>query len=227
MSTKKVLIEGVGEVLISKRKGQHNIRISISGPVIKVTQPYLLPFAAGESFLKSRTSWITEHLKPAKTYVSGQKLTDTISLLFRRSERTSIGSKLFDTSLVVLLPKGNYPEDPDVQTYIDKKLVSLLRSRAESFLPGRVAELASLFGFTYKSVQVKQLKRRWGSCNSKKELVFNLNLVSLDSLHIDYVILHELTHTIHMNHGEKFWAHLEAVFPGCKKVAKVVRRYNV
>ena len=227
MSSKKILLEGIGEVLISKRKGQRTIRISISGTAIKVTQPYLLPFAAGEAFLKSRTAWIVEHLKPAETYSSGQKLTDTTTLLFRRSERATIGSKLFDSSLVVLLPRGSYPEDPDVQSYIAKKVTSLLRGKAESFLPRRVAELAKMFGFTYKSVQVKQLKRRWGSCNSKKELVFNLNLMSLDSLHIDYVILHELTHTIHMNHGEEFWSHLESVFPGCKKVAKVVRRYNV
>ena len=100
-----------------------------------------------------------------------------------------------------------------------------MRGDAEEYLPTRVAELAEMFGFSYKSVQVKLLKRRWGSCNSKKELVFNLNLMSLDALHIDYVILHELTHTIHMNHGPEFWAHMESVMPNSKKIAKDVRHY--
>ena len=76
----------------------------------------------------------------------------------------------------------------------------------------------------YKSVGVKQLTRRWGSCSSKKDITFNLRLMTLQSEYIDYVIFHELTHTQHMNHGSEFWAKLEQVYPGAKKTAKIVRR---
>ena len=213
----------VGDIVIAKRRGQRSIRVTVNGSIVKVTQPTWLPFSAGEKFIEQRLSWIKEHHKPVEVYVSGQYISRDRQLSFARSSRLTIGSRVSENDFCVLLPAHKYPEDADVQTYIQKKLISILRSDAEDYLPGRVLELARMFGFGYKSVQVKLLKRRWGSCNSKKELVFNLKLMSLDQLHIDYVILHELTHTVHMKHGDKFWTHMESVMPGAKKIAKTVR----
>jgi predicted metal-dependent hydrolase len=227
MSTKTVHYSGVGDIIIAKRKGQRAIRVSINSNLVKVTQPAWLPFSASEKFIDERLDWIKEHVKPPVVLVEGSPFGISHTLHFQRANRTSIGSKLDHNQFTVLLPKDKYPEDLDVQAYIQKKLTAKLRSDAETYLPARVAELADMFDFRYKSVQVKLLKRRWGSCNSRKELVFNLNLMSLDALHIDYVILHELTHTVHMNHGAEFWAHMESVMPNSKRIAKAVRHYSV
>jgi predicted metal-dependent hydrolase len=226
MSTKTVHVEGVGNIVIAKRKGQRSIRVSINGSVVKVSQPSWLPFSAGEKFIEQKLDWIKDNIKPQEIMQEGSMI-GRRTLRFERANRTSIGSHESSDQLVVLLPPHHYPEDPTVQDYLQKKSVTLLRRDAEEYLPGRVAELADMFGFSYNSVQVKLLKRRWGSCNSKKELVFNLNIMSLDTLHIDYVILHELTHTIHMNHGSDFWEHMETVMPNSKKIAKDVRHYKL
>ena len=225
MSTKIVNYDEIGDIVISKRKGQRAIRVTINSNRVKVTQPSWLPFSAGEKFIAERLDWIKEHVKPLDVLLEGSPFGLMHTLHFQRADRSSIGSKLYTDQFIVLLPKDRYPEDLDVQSYIQKKLTTKLRSDAESYLPGRVSELANMFGFSYKSVQVKLLKRRWGSCNSKKELVFNLNLMSLDALHIDYVILHELTHTLYMNHGAEFWVHMESVMPNSKRIAKAVRHY--
>lgn len=223
MSSKTVQIDGVGDVVIIKRRGQRSIRVTVNGSVVRVSQPIWLPFSAGEAFIKQRQSWVAEHLKPSEVLIEGSSLGSTHTLHFVRGNSANLRSKLAGYQLIVQLPPSIYPQDAEVQEFVRKKQVSLLRTSAEDYLPKRVAELAGLFDYTYKSVQVKQLKRRWGSCNSKKELTFNLNLVSLDPLHVDYVILHELTHTVHMNHGSEFWAHLESVLPNAKKIAKAVR----
>jgi len=227
MSTKIVQRDGIGDIVITKRKAQRAIRITINGNKVRVTQPSWLPFAAGEKFINDRLAWIKDHVKPTEALLEGALFGREHTLHFQKTDRSSIGSKNGLGEFTVLLPRSKYPEDADVQDYIHKKLTAITRSDAESYLPTRVAELADMFGFTFKSVQVKQLKRRWGSCNSKKELTFNLNLMTLDSLHIDYVILHELTHTIHMNHGSEFWDHMESVMPNSKKIAKAVRHYSV
>jgi predicted metal-dependent hydrolase len=225
VATKILHIDQIGDIQITKRKGQRTIRLTIQGEIAKVTQPAWLPYSAGESFAKARIEWIKEHIKTPHIYEGGQSI-GSLTLQFARSSGTSLSSKQSSSTLEIRLPAGRYPADADVQQYVARKATALTRASGEEFIPKRVAELATMFGFKYRSVQIRQLKRRWGSCNSKKELVFNLNLMRLDPLHIDYVILHELTHTLHMNHGPDFWSHLESVYPGAKKIAKVVRRIN-
>jgi predicted metal-dependent hydrolase len=226
MAIKIIEIEGIGTVQIAKRRTQKVIRLTIRGSIVKVTQPSWLPYSAGITFVKSRKEWISEHLKAESMHEQGASILGR-TLEFARSTNTNLSSRVTNTTVLIRLPEGYYPEDAAVQEYINRKLTSLARDEGERFLPARVAQLADMFGFTYKSVQIRQLKSRWGSCNSHKELVFNLNLIKLDPLHIDYVILHELTHTIHMNHGPEFWSHLESVYPDAKKIAKVVRRISL
>lgn len=223
MASKTIRLPEIGDVVITKRKGQRTIRVTVAGNIARISQPAWLPFSAGEKFAQTRAGWIKENLKPRIVRLEGDQISRDRTLHFLRTSLPKISSRIASDSLSILLPANCYPEDQVVQDYITKKLPEVLRRDAEDYLPHRVAELADLFGFNYKSVQVKLLKRRWGSCNSKKELVFNLRLMTLDQLHIDYVILHELTHTLHMNHGAEFWTHMESVMPGSRKIAKQVR----
>lgn len=52
--------------------------------------------------------------------------------------------------------------------------------------------------------KIKKLKRRWGSCSSRGDLTFNLNLIKVSSLCVEYVVVHELCHLIEFNHGSRF-----------------------
>ncbi len=79
------------------------------------------------------------------------------------------------------------------------------RRLAHKILPKRLDELAQRFGFKYRKVFIKNQKTVWGSCSYMNNINLNLNLVALDSEFIDYVILHELTHTVHKNHQKAFY----------------------
>ena len=57
----------------------------------------------------------------------------------------------------------------------------------------------------YNKVTIKQQKSRWASCSKKQNLNFNLFLSAAPLQVIDYVIVHELVHTIEMNHSKRFW----------------------
>ena len=74
-------------------------------------------------------------------------------------------------------------------------------------------ELASQAGFQYNRVSVKSMISRWGSCSNKKNINLNVKIMHLDSDLRDYVILHELTHTLHPNHGPHFWTKLNSILP--------------
>jgi predicted metal-dependent hydrolase len=223
MASKTIDIVGVGAVTISKRRTQKSIRISISGGVAKVSQPTWLPYSAGEAFAHSRKAWIAEHVgnHTPKIYKQGQQIGESRLLVVEYGTKRS--SRVTNDLVIVGLVNGENLESKNAQDYIATAANRSLRKDAERILPIRLQTLAEIHGFTYKSVKIKVLKRRWGSCTAYKDIALNQRLVELNQTHIDYVLLHELVHTEHMNHGEKFWSRLEQVYPEAKKVAKTVR----
>ena len=87
--------------------------------------------------------------------------------------------------------------------------VEAMRKEAKELLPRRLSELAERYGFSYGRVFVKHNSSNWGSCSALGNINLNLNLVRLPQLLRDHVILHELCHLKHPNHGPEFHALLE------------------
>ncbi len=92
--------------------------------------------------------------------------------------------------------------------------IETLREVAKEVLPKRLQELAAKYSFEYNSVRIKHNSSNWGSCSRKGNINLNLNLVRLPDELRDYVILHELCHLRHPNHGPQFHALLESLCPG-------------
>jgi len=78
--------------------------------------------------------------------------------------------------------------------------------KAKSVLPAQLAQLAALHGFKYSTVKIRKSKTRWGSCSTKGTISLSFYLLLLPEHLIEYVLLHELCHTVHMNHSPAFWA---------------------
>jgi predicted metal-dependent hydrolase len=92
------------------------------------------------------------------------------------------------------------PEGEDIES---------LRAKAKAALPPRLAELAARYGFRYHRVTIKHNTSNWGSCSSKGNINLNLNLMRVPVPLQDYILLHELTHLHHADHGPAFHAELE------------------
>ncbi|GHT66713.1 hypothetical protein FACS189452_03090 [Bacteroidia bacterium] len=114
------------------------------------------------------------------------------------------------------------------QKVYSKDEIEGLRQQAKLLLPQRVAQLAAQYEFTYSAISIKNMRTRWGSCSSFNRLNFSIYLITLPNELIDYVILHELCHTIHKNHGLQFWNLLDKVTQGqAKPLAKQMRKYSM
>ena len=87
--------------------------------------------------------------------------------------------------------------------------VETLRVQAKAALPPRLAELAARYGFKYNRVTIKHNTSNWGSCSSKGNINLNLNLMRVPVPLQDYILLHELTHLRHPDHGPGFHQELE------------------
>ena len=86
-----------------------------------------------------------------------------------------------------------------------------LRRRAKKELPPRLAEFASRYGFLYNRVAIKHNASNWGSCSARGNINLNLSIVRLPKVLQDYVLLHELCHLRHHDHGHGFHLLLEHV----------------
>lgn len=89
--------------------------------------------------------------------------------------------------------------------------IDILRKKSKAELPARLAELAERYDFTYNRVAIKHNATNWGSCSSKGNINLNLNIVRLPSVLQDYILLHELCHLRHQDHGHAFHLLLEHV----------------
>ncbi len=102
-----------------------------------------------------------------------------------------------------------------------------LKARAKVYLPSRLAYLSKKHGLEYRKLSLRNQKTLWGSCSAKNNISLNIKLMDLPDHLIDYVILHELTHTVQKNHGPAFWRTLEQYSPGARTLAKELRSYRI
>lgn len=230
MAAKKIDVPGIGIVTLYKRKGSRSIRLSVNlAGEVRVSLPYWLPYDAGARFALSKVEWIQARLKERTTIIlsDGQAIGKSHHLSFVSDAAVSkVTARVHGSQIRITHPDFLEVESVEVQTIAERAAIRALRVQAERLLPQRLQALASAHGFTYKSATVKRLSSRWGSCDSDKNIVLNLFLIQLPWQLIDYVVLHELTHTRALNHGPAFWEEFERQLPEAKKLRREIKQYR-
>ena len=76
-----------------------------------------------------------------------------------------------------------------------------------------LAQMAEVTGFRYNSYRIKAQRTRWGSCSSKGNINLNYKLALMPEHWARYTVVHELCHTVELNHSKRFWALVEQFIP--------------
>ena len=237
MMTTIVPYPQIGEVHFVMGAKARYIRISLK-PFggIRVTVPKKASIQQAMAFVETKMEWI---LKTKSRIALQEKrrfvfTPDTVfSTQHRKLELLPWKSEKFRAQLYKDTLQIFYPQDTDLlsdeaQEIIRSHLILTLRKEAAEYLPQRTAQLAAEHGFTYRGVTVKNISSRWGSCSTVNHINLNIHLVRLPEHLSDYVILHELVHTVHKNHGEVFWKSLNVVTgEKAKQLAKEMKQHNV
>jgi len=215
-------------VTVQKRRANRNLRLSITpAGLIRVTIPSWVPYKAGLEFARSREAWITAQHMPPALLLNGQPVGKAHHLKFVPKAGLSKSSGRVQSSTVaVTYPEKLDIDDEGVQKAAREACIRALRSQAEALLPQRLALLAAQHGFEYNSVSVKRLKGRWGSCDHQANIVLNLFLMQLPWDLIDYVLLHELTHTRILMHGPDFWAAMRTLRSDAPELKKALKNHQ-
>lgn len=98
-----------------------------------------------------------------------------------------------------------------------KVWIEELRRAARKDLPERIARLSAATGLHYEKLSIRASHTKWGSCSGRNHISLSLFLMTVPEHLRDFVILHELCHTVHHNHSPRFHALLDRLTGGCEK----------
>lgn len=101
-----------------------------------------------------------------------------------------------------------------LQAFYTKECRKLIEKRLKLYQPN--------FKVKYKSFSIENHPNRWGSCNSNRHLTFHWKLILFPLNAIDYVVIHELCHLIHMNHDRSFWRLVGKIYPKYKEAMTIL-----
>ncbi|MDA3900464.1 MAG: M48 family metallopeptidase [Spirochaetes bacterium] len=107
-----------------------------------------------------------------------------------------------------------------------KAIIQNASRYARKLLPLLVKELAAKYSFKYGSLSFRNQKTRWGSCSSNNNISLNIRLVLLPRELTEYVIIHELAHTVHKNHSPRFWNLVTQIIPDTKLKRQRLKKMN-
>jgi predicted metal-dependent hydrolase len=145
----------------------------------------------------------------------------TLSVTHARTAQPK--SRINGQHISVWLPADMSIKSEEAQEHIRSVVKKALTKEAKSYLPRRLGYLAEQFGFSYETVRFSNAKGRWGSCSSRGTISLNVALMRLPRELIDYVLVHELCHTKHMNHSNDFWELVESLSPNYKVLRRSLK----
>ncbi len=223
MNIKQINIEGIGSVIICKTRRATRFKITVRPDgSIRVSIPWHASFLNGEKFLTEHLQWIAQTREKLAQKPRAPKLIQPGHLFTTRNFRYEIcpadvtGLKIRyavnEKCIFFEYPMNQVIESEEFQIKLKHTIGNVLRFDAKKYLPQRIAELALSLGYTYQKVTIKNNKTNWGSCSNRRNINLNLHLMRLSDKLIDYIIVHELVHTIIPNHGPTFKATMKNHF---------------
>ena len=113
----------------------------------------------------------------------------------------------------------------DCRQIPDLKTIDLEKAQTDLF--NRLNCFAQKYNFSFNRAVFRRQKTRWGSCSGRNNINLNIKIAALPEQLQDYVLLHELMHTKHKNHGKAFWMELDRLTGDAKKLRKEMRKYRL
>lgn len=213
--------EVLGKVWVKRSARSRHIGLKIKGGEVVLVLPIGASESAGLAFLRSKRDWIMKHLSSS---VASHKRTlfdeesDFSTLTFRlkidRGPSPDFRVRLTNGLLTITCPAAADLHSDESQAILRRAIERAMRIEATRVLPPRLATFARQFGFSYTKVSIRSSQSRWGSRSSSGSINLSYFLMTLPAHLVDYVLLHELCHTVEMNHGPAFWALMRKVSGG-------------
>ena len=168
-----------------------------------------------QKFISEKSDWIDKkqrlikaHLKDSENQLSNDQCLYLGSLYQLKIDNNNVEPISFNGDMFTIANVNREEISLPLKSWYKKRFI-------EVALP-RLSYFSEKHKLKVNQVRVKEQKTLWGSCSSKNNINLNYLLIMAPMKVIDYVIVHELVHTIHKNHSAKFWQKVETIMPNYK-----------
>jgi predicted metal-dependent hydrolase len=212
----------------SARASQIRIRIAPDG-TLRASIPLYAPVFLLKRLLKSsrpQLRALLDQTKQTTTYTNGMQVGKSHSIKVIESSTLNPQVNRRGRVITVSLPSNSSLSDPNIARMVRDATINALRLEAKSYLPKRLSYISDKLGLSYSKVRFSHASGRWGSCSSSGTISLNIALMKLPFELIDYVIIHELSHTKHMNHSQEFWHLVEMADPDYRVHRRALKSEN-
>ena len=216
-----------GKITIRRnpRATQVRIRVAPDG-TLRASIPVYAPVLLVKNLLKNSRQEIQKIMaqaKPVYQYINGMQIGKSHTLIIQTSDNQIPTVTNHGQQIIIKLPFGMSPASTTVSRQIRSAIIAALRLEAISYLPKRLSYLAQKYDYKYSQIRFSHASGRWGSCSSNGTISLNIALMKLPFEQIDYVIMHELSHTIEMNHSKDFWLLVEKADPNYRQHRRALK----
>lgn len=220
--------EEFGDIPVRRSVRSSSVRISVgTNGALKASLPPYAPLFMLKRLVNSSRSQLRKMLeqhKPAYDIEDGMKIGKSHHIAIIKAKTSSV--KRYKQQISVLLAPGDTITNATIAKQVRSEITAALRVEAKSYLPKRLKYLADQLGYEYERVRFSHASSRWGSCSTTGTISLNIALMKLPFELIDYVLVHELSHTKQMNHSPKFWALVEQGDPSYKLHRKLLKSHS-
>lgn len=208
-------------ILVRKEVKHARLRVSEDGKVRIIAPP---SFSKDDisSLLNKKAKWIAKNVKYFEA-MSKIELQRNQLLLFGNRYNyfydTSFSQKVIINHEHRTITAKRDLTDPEIQE-------NWYRNVAKKHLTKRIEQLSKKLNFPYNKLYIRNERNKWGNCSNEKNISLNWKLIKAPEYVIDYIIIHELLHTVVMSHTNKFWTLLKSYYPDYKKSIKWLEKYG-
>ena len=207
------------ELIRSRRK---SLSLEVGSEGIKARAPLRMRRGLILEFIESRSNWLKSKQLERPAPLTKIELSNGAELLYKNAiitlnikENVRGKASLCGSKLTLPVIKSTLP----ISETIKSKLIRWYKTAANNELEQRVHYYAPLMDVerpAKEELNVREYKRRWGSCDHKGKLSFNWRIIMAPQRVLDYVVIHELAHCHEFNHSKRFWRLVEKQMPDWK-----------
>ena len=208
-------------ILIRKEVKHARLRVSEDGQVRVIAPP---SFSEGDitSLLEKKAKWIDKNLRffAAMSKIELQRN----QLLLFGNRYNYFYDTAFSQKVIINHEHKTITAKRDLTDSVVQE--KWYRKVAKTYLTKRTEQLAKKLNFSYNKIYIRQERNKWGNCSTEKNISLNWKLIKAPEFVNDYIINHELLHTVVMNHTHKFWTLLKSYYPDYKESIKWLEKYG-
>src|SRR5471032_2659947 len=216
-----------------RRSTRRSIGFMIDDNGLRVTAPKRVTLTEIDNAIRAKQGWIVSKLRergerkverqqrPPVAWVDGAVLPylgGEITLRLHQAPRHRASFQRDTNELHVwVTPAGS-------EAQLKEKVKSWYQHEARQLFEARLDLYAARLGVCYDSLSLSSAGTRWGSCTVERTIRLNWRLIHFALPLIDYVVAHELSHLLEMNHSPRFWATVESIYPDYDGAKQALRK---